>query len=48
MIAYTVLDRLYVVAIVGRVIEITPAYAMAALVVGSLWIWAILALAGVA
>ena len=46
LIAYIVLDRIYVVAIVGRTVEITPAYAVTSLVTGALWVWVILALAG--
>jgi hypothetical protein len=48
LIAYIALDRMATVAMVGRSIEITPAYAVVSLILGGLWVWAILALAGVA
>jgi hypothetical protein len=48
LIAYLAIDRVFTVAIVGRSIEITPAYAVASLISSAFWVWAILALAGVA
>jgi hypothetical protein len=45
LIAYIVIDRIGTVAMIGRQIDLTPAFAVTSLVTGSLIVWAILSLA---
>jgi hypothetical protein len=48
MVIYIVIDRLLTVAWIGRQIDITPGFAVTSLLTGALWVWGVLALAGVA
>lgn len=48
LIAYVVIDRVSMVAMICRSVDLTPSLAVTSLVTGSLIVWAVLVLAGVA